>query len=139
MTHQHPTERALSPSHGPAAPSGPLASPGGLNAPEADAQPSDDRAALRDRIAQAIHDDLTAHRGRLDQGLLGIVPRLTDAVLAVLPDHTAVRAAALNEGANAVARATGSQLDTNVKLLRRLATEPQPAAARTDDTTGASS
>jgi hypothetical protein len=43
---------------------------------------------LRDRIAAAIHADLTAHKGRLDMGLLGIVPRLTDAVLAVLPAET---------------------------------------------------
>lgn len=52
-------------SHGPAAPT--------------------DQAALRDLVADAIHDDLNAHRARRDQGLLGIVPRLTDAVMAVLP------------------------------------------------------
>ncbi|OII64612.1 hypothetical protein BJP40_19940 [Streptomyces sp. CC53] len=40
-------------------------------------------ASLRDQYATAIHADLNAHKGRLDQGLLGIVPRLTDAVLAV--------------------------------------------------------
>ncbi|MGW1615759.1 hypothetical protein ACWCQZ_41185 [Streptomyces sp. NPDC002285] len=47
--------------------------------------PQTDRRALRERIAEAIHRDLTAHRVQRDQGLLGIVPRLTDAVLAVLP------------------------------------------------------
>jgi len=44
-----------------------------------------DRAGLRVRIAEAIHIDLTEHKARRDQGLLGIVPRLADAVLAVLP------------------------------------------------------
>lgn len=49
---------------------------------------------LRDRIAGAIHADLLAHQVRRDQGLLGIVPRLTAAVLAVLPAPSA-RAAVL--------------------------------------------
>jgi hypothetical protein len=47
--------------------------------------PATDQAVLRDRIAEAIHADLLATAYRRDQGLLGIVPRLTDAVLAVLP------------------------------------------------------
>lgn len=46
---------------------------------------SGDRATLRDRIAEAIHADLLVHKVRRDQGILGIVPRLADAVLAVLP------------------------------------------------------
>jgi hypothetical protein len=50
------------------------------------AAPAVDRTDLRDRIAEAIHGDLLAHAARRDQGLLGIVPRLTDAVLAVLPE-----------------------------------------------------
>ena len=50
--------------------------------------PSADQTALRDRIADAIHRDLLAHRVRRDLGLLGIVPRLADAVLAVLPEQT---------------------------------------------------
>jgi uncharacterized small protein (DUF1192 family) len=58
-------------------------------------QPAD-RDALRDRIAAVIHDDLTSHKGRRDLGLLGIVPRLADAVLAVLP-APADRAATLRE------------------------------------------
>jgi hypothetical protein len=57
-----------------------------------------DRAALRDRIAEVIHDDLTNHKVRRDQGLLGIVPRLADAVQAVLP-ATVDRAAILREAA----------------------------------------
>lgn len=60
-----------------------------------------DRAALRQHIAEAIHRDLTMHRGRRDQGLLGIVPRLTDAVLAVLPADTD-RAAVLTEAVAAL-------------------------------------
>ncbi|MFF8679532.1 hypothetical protein ACF07F_16635 [Streptomyces sp. NPDC015237] len=54
-----------------------------------------DRGALRQLIAEAIHEDLLAHKGRLDQGLLGIVPRLTNAVLARLapdPVHGAIEA-----------------------------------------------
>jgi hypothetical protein len=48
--------------------------------------PAVDRTNLRDRIAGAIHADLLAHAVRRDQGLLGIVPRLADAVLAVFPE-----------------------------------------------------
>lgn len=43
-----------------------------------------DQTGLRQRVADAIHHDLNARRVRRDQGLLGIVPRLTDAVMAVL-------------------------------------------------------
>lgn len=84
---------------------------------QADAQPPAGQPALRDRIAQALAD-ATGDRWPAQAFLTE-----ADAVLAVLPDHAAeVRAAALNEAADAVARATGSQLDANVKLLRRLAT-----------------
>lgn len=40
-----------------------------------------DTHPLQQRIATVIHDDLTSHKGRLDGGLLGIVPRLAAAVL----------------------------------------------------------
>lgn len=62
------------------------------------AAPPTEQAALREQIAEAIRADLTAHRARRDQGLLGIVPRLTDAVLSVLPPP-ADRAAVLREAA----------------------------------------
>jgi hypothetical protein len=61
--------------------------------------PATDQAVLRDRIAEAIHADLLATAYRRDQGLLGIVPRLADAVLAVLP-ATVDRAAVLREAAD---------------------------------------
>lgn len=47
--------------------------------------PPADRVGLRQRITAAIHADLTSTAYRRDGGLLGIVPRLADAVLAVLP------------------------------------------------------
>ncbi|WP_405909592.1 hypothetical protein OG742_37320 [Streptomyces sp. NBC_00828] len=66
-----------------------------------------DRAALREQIAAAIHHDLLATAYRRDQGLLGIVPRLTDAVLAVLPAIT---------DRNAVLREAADALDESEKL-----------------------
>lgn len=50
-----------------------------------EAVPPTDRADPRERIAAVIHEDLTRHKVRRDLGLFGIVPRLTDAVMAVLP------------------------------------------------------
>lgn len=64
---------------------------------------SHDRAALRDRIAAAIHADLTSTAYRRDGGLLGIVPRLADAALSVLPEP-ADRAAVLREAADELGR-----------------------------------
>lgn len=97
-----------------------------------------DRAELRDRIAAAIHVDLTAHKARRDQGLLGIVPRLADAVLAVLP-ASADRAGVLREAARhlytalfpAVYADMGQKaaegVNRAVSELRRMADEtPQP-------------
>ena len=55
-------------------------------------KPEPTTPALSEQIAGAIHADLLAHRGRLDQGLLGIVPRLTDAVLAVILPTTRLTA-----------------------------------------------
>lgn len=64
---------------------------------------STNRAALRDRIAQAIHSDLSSTAYRRDGGLLSIVPRLADAVLAVLPEP-ADRSALLREAADKLGR-----------------------------------
>lgn len=119
---------------------------------QADAQPS----ALRDRIAATMREHhLVTNRTETDAD--GNMPcrcgdwrepgpmgsdgddwdtHLADAVLAVLPDHAAVRAAALNEGADAIeadnACTQAAHREYYAKLLRRLA-----AAARPDDTTGA--
>jgi hypothetical protein len=64
---------------------------------------SHDRAALRDRIVAAIQADLISTAYRRDGGLLSIVPRLADAVLAVLPEQ-ADRAAILREAADELGR-----------------------------------
>lgn len=48
-------------------------------------------AALQQRVASVIHNDLTTQQHRRDLGLFGIVPRLTEAVLAELrPELAAV-------------------------------------------------
>ena len=46
-------------------------------------------AALRQRIANVIHKDLTTQQHRRDLGLLGIVPRLAEAVLAEMKPELA--------------------------------------------------
>jgi hypothetical protein len=96
--------------------------------------PPADQTALRPAVAEAIHRDLLAHRARRDQGLLGIVPRLATAVLAVLPEQTD-RAAVLREAANTLAalgpedsRVSGPKAWSEaVEVLRRVAAEEQPA------------
>ncbi|MEU4256297.1 hypothetical protein AB0B42_00545 [Streptomyces fradiae] len=70
-------------------------------------------ASLRDQYATAIHADLNAHKGRLDQGLLGIVPRLTDAVLAVRDTEMQQLRARVAELEQALADADTTQLHTD--------------------------
>ncbi|OQQ16104.1 hypothetical protein B0675_02125 [Streptomyces sp. M41(2017)] len=64
-----------------------------------------EQTGLRQRVADAIHHDLNARRVRRDQGLLGIVPRLTDAVMAVLASAPATEA---TEPASPSAAMTGA-------------------------------
>lgn len=106
-----------------------LAEEARLHDPDAAPSAPADRSGMRERIAGVIHEDLTQHKVRRDLGLLGIVPRLTDAVLSVLPP-AADRAAVLREAADAVAADTeihiryGSATDyanRHANLLRRLA------------------
>lgn len=93
-----------------------------------------DRAALRDRVAEALRPGSRDRSGQYPEGLM----RDVDAVLAVLPapaDRAAVRAAALREGADAVAADTGFHIrygaaidyaEHYAALLRRLAGEAAP-------------
>jgi hypothetical protein len=80
----------------------------------------DDRADLRDRIRQAVCE---AEGFGWDTDMLepDEYGEVADAVLAVLPDQAAVRAAALHEAADAVRN--GAFADT----LRRMADETPPA------------
>ncbi|WP_328439334.1 hypothetical protein OHA71_23640 [Streptomyces sp. NBC_00444] len=104
--------------------------------------PPADWDTISDRVARAINSDLTAHKGRLDQGLLGIVPRLTAAVLGVLPepaDRAAVRAEAFRDAAGWASLNVHAAAADGVRRwllvladdeLRRVADEAQPDGAQ---------
>ncbi len=82
-------------------------------------QPPVDRAALRDRIAEALYESCTTEAEAVE--------RMTDAVLAVLPEATGP-AAVLREAANRLSMDWGGPdhedgMDEARKQLRRMAGE----------------